>query len=87
MHQLCQDPEMQQPSQDGANNEQNCTHKGFSFVGQRSKRQRLVRVLLSLAQQDCSKLRKMALLTLMKIHFFDKDLFDKALQVYEIQLF
>ena len=85
MHRLCQDPEIQQLPQDVSVNQhitQEDTDQGFPFVaGHQSREQHLVKDLLNLAQHDCSKLRKMALLTIMKIHFFDKDLFDKALQV------
>ena len=83
--QICQDPEVQKPSPDNAESlgtAEEDVNLGFLFVaGHRSKRENIVKVLLNLAQHDCSKVRKMALLTIMKIHFFDKDLFDKALQV------
>ena len=85
MHRICQDLERLQLSQDPSDNRP-VTHEdtdmGFLIgAGHRSKRQNLVQVLLNLAQDDCSKLCKMALLTIMKIHFFDVDLFDQALQV------
>lgn len=87
MHRLCQDREQQQTPEDASESQHitlEDTDQGFPFLaGSQSGGQDLAHILLTLAEHDCSKLRKMALLTIMKIYFFDKDLFDKALQVQE----